>query len=239
MPNRAAAAMARIRVATDRALAPERRAALLAEAARRALAEALSTHRAAPPYTRTVDGVLGAPESAVRAEGSVLYRFNLLPAAIGFALGYAQQRSPIASGDYRRAWRIYVDGRLLEDEPDAIPAGATCMLVNPMPYTRKVEVGGMRMSVPPGVVEAMRQALRRRYPMLRAELSYVSLSGTDPRGGDLPYILKGHGRDSGLSYDRKTNVWKHRHAGKPSGRKDRAAGQRLTYPALIISMKDR
>ena len=90
------------------------------------------------------------------------------------------------------------------------------MIVNPQPYARKIETGGMKVSVPTGIVEAARVATRRQYPNLAVDARFVNIpSGLLPPA---PWVLRTDAR----------------HKGKRV-RPDRRAGQPVTYPALIMS----
>lgn len=174
--------------------------------------DAIRRGDAAPVYRTYVDGRQGVPETQVQPDGVIIYRFNLLGLAAAFSLAFCQARSPVRSGAYKKAWAIVVNGKRWTDATDGIPSDAEVMIVNPMPYARKIDTGAMRMSVPPGIIEAGRTAVRRQYPNIAAELSFVTIpSGALPPA---PYVLRRSG-----------------------GRKDRRAGQQLTYPALVMRVK--
>jgi len=152
--------------------------------------------------------------------------------AASFALSFAVERSPEeASGRYKRGWFIAVDDQPWTAALSVIPSGAQVMLTNREPYHRKVDTGGQVMRVPPGIVEATRQAVQRRFPGLQADRSFVAIPGG--------YVLKGRGRESGLRFDAKGGRWSRIHAPRPVRAKDRRASQALTYPALILSQRVR
>lgn len=197
-----------LRVATA-SLQPEEISALLAKTARTALATAISAGEASPDYVKAVNGRLGAAEETVVAPGPIIYRFIYLEEAALFAVKYAETHSPVLSGRYRKSWFLMVNGAPW-NRSAPIPIDAEMILVNDQPYHRKVEVGAMKMSVPPRIVEQTRQAVFARFgsgtaKTVEAEIRFIQL-----RGG---YVLKGRAR---------------------RGRKDRGAGQPLTYPALIL-----
>jgi hypothetical protein len=201
-----------VKLFVDRALSP---AALSAQLAARARAErdrVVAAGQAPPAWRTFVDGREGANEDTVRQ--SILYQFNLLPQAIGFALGYCQGRSPVGDrGTYRRSWTVYIAGKKFDGDLSTIPAGSTVMISNPQPYARKIDAGGMKMSVPPGIIEAARQVTQRAFPSMSVQRIFTNIAGgTDKYGKPVPYILKGSSR-----------------------RKDRQAGAEMTYPALLIS----
>lgn len=204
----------------DRHLSPAAQSAKLAAFAITKREEVISRGQAPNSYRTYVDGRLGAPEAAVRPTGAILYRFNLIGEAAAFALAYAIARSPVGKvpmprGKTRRfkeSWFVAVDGKRWAGEMRAIPAGAEVMVVNDQPYSRKVEVGAIRTS---GfkLVEDARQATLRRFPTMAVEKTFVLLPGG--------YVLKSNGR---------------RVAGRRPNKSQRA-GERLTYPAVIIKAR--
>lgn len=200
----------RVRVFADRTLSDAALSANLARIAVEKRTEVIARGDAPPSYTTYVDGRRGAPEASVRPDGAILYRFNLLGLAAAFAVSFCMTRSPVRSGRFRKSWAVVVDGRPWTADLNDIPGGSEVMVVNPQPYARKIESGAMKMSVPPGIVESARLATRRRYPNLSVDTRYVNI----PAGALLPapWILRRNG-----------------------GRKDRRAGQPVTYPALILS----
>lgn len=202
-----------IRLFADRTLSPAALSAGLAAYARNARDDAIRSG-AAPAHWRTyVDGRPDMPEATVRPDGVILYKFNLLGLAAAFAVGYCMSRSPVRSGRYRKAWAVVVDGRPWAADLNEIPDGSTVMIVNPEPYARKIDTGAMRMSVPPGIVEGARQATQRKFPTVTARRQFVNIPAGLLPGA--PWVL------------RTTR----------SRRRDRQAGQAITYPALILSEK--
>lgn len=201
-----------VRLYADRQLSPAALSANLAATAIRTRDDVVRRGDAPPSWITYVDGRRGVPEASVRPDGAILYRFNLLGLAAAYAVAFCKARSPVKSGAFRRAWAVVVDGKPWTDDLNDIPADAEIMVVNPLPYARKVEVGAMKMKVPPGIVEGARLATRRQYPTLEVDSVYVNIpSGLFARA---PWILKNA-------------------AG--SRRKDRQSGMPITYPALIMS----
>lgn len=200
-----------VRLFADRTLSPSALSANLAATAIRTRADLVRRGDAPPAWTTYVDGRKGAAEASVRPDGAIVYRFNVLGLAAAFALSFVKARSPVASGRFRSAWAVVVDGKPYAGDLNDIPATASIMIVNPMPYARKVEVGAMSMTVPPGIVEGARLAVRRQYPTLAIDSIYANIPSGLFRGA--PWILKNAAK---------------------SRRKDRRAGQPITYPALLI-----
>src|SRR5689334_2411668 len=195
-------------------------AARLAAFAREQLADAISSGEGSRNYTRFVNGREGVAEESVRLPGPILYRFSWLDEVAEYALEFLRARSPVGPverGHYRDSHEALVHGEVVATSRDPsairaanIPAGAEIVISNSMPYSRKIEVGAMRMRVPPRVYEDARQNVLRHYRQIaRADLRFITRSDG--------YVLKGHGK-------RK--------------RKDNAAGTDLTYPALVLNLRD-
>lgn len=241
-------------------LEPAAISALLAQAAKQALVEAQSQGVAAREFVRSVNGRVGAPEESVIAPGPIVYSFNWLPEIAAYALAFVEERSPVASGRFRRSWFVMVNGALVTDF-EAVPLDAEIIITNDQPYARKIEVGHMKMRVPPGIVEDAQQAVMRRYGnIVKARKRFINLSGA--------YVLSGNQRSSSAAalaqwygvpaevirgwknegralgtvdlarrlaaQDRRSSTFR---AGREllAGRKDTARGQELRYPALVIS----
>src|SRR4029077_11865701 len=92
------------------AIAPQNVARTLAEFAKAQLAEVIASGEGSPVYDRYVNGVLGAPESAVVPPGPILYDFIWWQEIIAYALQHLVERSPERSGRYKRSWFVMVDG---------------------------------------------------------------------------------------------------------------------------------
>lgn len=201
-------------------LPPAQLARVFAQAARQIRDDAIAAGDAPKRFATFVDGRAGAAEESVRTDGTgtILYKFSALADAAAFALAYVQARSPVDSGAYRNAWLVAVDGRKWPGALTDIPAGAEVMIVNPEPYARKIDVGGMKMSVPPQIVENARQAVKSAYPAVRAERAFVNLPPSLSAGINypVPWILQPRGKRSGFI------------------RRDNRAGMPITYPALIL-----
>jgi hypothetical protein len=162
--------------------------------------------------------VVGALEEAVREQ--IIYRYTRLDQPIIFALAFLKQISPVGSGKdrhpglFRDSWFVMVDGEPTDDF-SRIPASAVITITNPQPYSRKIDVGSMRLSVPPHLVDQAAVAVNGRYGnSVTAQPRYVTLQEG--------YAMRGHFRH-GRGVHARTRL-----------RKDVAAGQPMTYPALII-----
>ncbi|MFT8440184.1 hypothetical protein [Acetobacter fabarum] len=197
---------------------------------------AIQQGRASPVYVTKVDGRRGAAEETVQlAGGTITYVFSQLAQAANWALDECRKRSPVRSGAFRKSWAVLVDGKLWDAAPATIPMGTEVWIVNTMPYARKIEVGGQKIKVDPQIVEAVRQIVPRRFNGIKAQRAFKPLAGgQDARGGPVPYILKGAGIASGLSWTRKSG-WTSKHTPYVSNRSDRQAGEQVLYPTLILT----
>ncbi|MGE0290269.1 MAG: hypothetical protein AB7P16_28640 [Bradyrhizobium sp.] len=208
-----------IRLATA-GIAPEAVSAELAKLAKTELGRAVSSGAASPIYTRYVNGREGAAEESVEAPGPILYVFSWWKLVINFALEELGKASPRLTGRYQASHVVMVGGRTVDPASD-IPAEAEVMIINTQPYARKIEVGHMRMTVPDGVYEAVRSKVVRRFGGEAGPVQVRKRMVMLPGG----YVLKGRFRRGYKSFAR-TKL-----------RRDTKAGQPITYPALVMSMK--
>lgn len=205
-----------IRLATAD-LEPEAISQELAKFARASLAEAISSGQGSPIYEKFINSRPGAAEETVIAPGPIVYEFSWWPEIIEFALEYLRKRSPVRSGKFRDSWFVLVNDARIVSAAD-IPIDARVTITNNQPYARKIEVGHMQMSVPHGVAEDARVAVRRLYgSILDVRKTFVTLAGG--------YVLKGHFRRGVRKFSR-TRL-----------RPDAGAGSKMLYPALVLAMK--
>ena len=221
-----------IQVAT-RGLEPQAIAAKLARIAREQNEVVLKDQAARtggirPGVTVAVNGRLGVPEEQVVPPGPIVYSYSYVREIVEFAMAFLVARSPEASGAYKRAWFVMADGSRVAI--DAIPEGSEIVITNDRPYHRKIDVGGMKASVPPQIVEDGRQALMARYGnMVKVERTFVTLSGG--------YVLKGKQRTRAASTSRKSSAARGKRT-TLARRKDLEAGRPMTYPALRITLRE-
>lgn len=227
-----------ITLMTNKSMSSAALHALVAQQCRSLRDSAISSGSASPVFRTYVDGKLGVPEEAASLNGGmVVYKFSSLAQAANWALTECQKRSPVSSGNFRKSWALLVNGKVWPALDD-IPQGAEVWIVNTTPYSRKIEVGGMKIRVPPGIVEAVRQSVQRKFPAVAVIRAFKPLAGgRDARGNPVPYILKGAGIASGISYDKKAKSWNRKHPAYKSNRSDRQAGEQLLYPTLILTEK--
>ncbi|WP_338332188.1 hypothetical protein [Acetobacter sp. LMG 32666] len=160
--------------------------------------------------------------------------FSQLAQAANWAPDECRKRSPVRSGAFRKSWAVLVDEKLWDAAPATIPIGTEVWIVNTMPYARKIEVGGQKIKVAPQIIEAVGKAINGRFTGVKAQRLFKPLKGgRDARGGPVPYILRGAGVASGLSWTRKEG-WSRKHAAYVSNRSDRQAGEQVLYQLGIL-----
>lgn len=219
-----------LRVATA-GMEPEEIDRAVAAFARQELRRVIAEGVASPDYERYVNGVHGAPEEAFRAPGQILYEFTNWPLVIRFALDELQKRSPRRSGRFASSFIVISSGRIVSDYR-AIAAGAEVIIANFQPYTRKAETGLLKKPKR-YVFDGTKRMLNARFSgVFRAETRFLNIgSGVHP---EIPYILKGNVRIRAAAQNNRSSAFR---AGRATlaSRKDTAAGQPLTYPAIVIN----
>jgi hypothetical protein len=202
-------------------------AAFARQEVRRVIAEGI----ASPEYERYVNGVPGAPEEAYKAPGSIVYEFTNWPLVIQSALAELQKRSPRRSGRFAGSFIVIVGGRIVT-EYRSIPAAAEVIIVNFQPYTRKAETGLLKQPKR-YVFDGTKRVLNSRFNgVFKAETRFLNIgSGVHP---EIPYILKGRVKVRAAAQNNRSSAFR---AGRStlSSRKETAAGQALTYPAIVIN----
>lgn len=122
-----------------------------------------------PPNQTWVDGRLGATlESVNPFGGQIITEFELLTELLRWIAATLVERSPHVSGDYRRGHTLFVDGREVPVN-DQIPVGEEYAFTNPVPYSRKIEIGKTKsgrdfvVQVPNRIYERTAQDAKRRF----------------------------------------------------------------------------
>lgn len=206
----------------------------LAAAAERRVAGFIRDGTANKLYRRYVNGIEGAANNTIRLDGTgrIEYNFAQIQEAAGYALKYCQDHSPRSGKTtnrtpaYADSWYMLIDRQPVTDiSLIDIPQSAEVAISNFQPYHRKIDVGAIRLSVAPQIIEAARQAVMRRYPQIDAQRIFITI----PNG----YVLKGRSIRSGLSFSKKAGFVRN-HPPHFFFRKDTAAGQQMTYPTLVL-----
>jgi len=162
-----------------------------------------------------VNGRAGVAEEQVKLPGPITYVFNWLDPVVHFAVSYLRARSPKQSGLYRASFFVMVNGaRIRPGTP--IPPDAEVIVTNDQPYARKIDVGAMKMSVPPHLFNDASNAVKNEFKgVVKVTVKYIGLSNG--------YVLR-----------RSTR--RHSHTGHVGVRQDSFArgGEQINYPALVI-----
>ena len=190
----------------------------------------ISAGSASPYYRRFVNGQENAPNQTIKLDGTgtIIYLFSSIAEAALYALDFARKHSPRRSGHYVESWYFIVNGEpFTATDFTGIPLGSEIILTNSANYHRKIDVGGMRMSVAPQIIEQTRQAVMRRYPGVTAERKFITIPGG--------YVLKRAGIRSGLTWNKKQKAFHRAEKAYVSGEADRQGGQQMTYPSLFLS----
>jgi hypothetical protein len=211
---------------------PDRINTALAKFAREELERVIQRGEGSPSYRRYVNRIEGAPETAVRAPGPILYEFVWWKPVILFALAELQKRSPRKSGRFASSFIVISGGRMLTDFDD-IPADAEIIVTNFQPYIRKVEAGLLGVSRR-RVFDGTKRMINSRYgEIVIAETRFLNIAtGVHP---SIPYILKGGSPLRSASRSSRSSAFR---AGRSflAPRKDTAAGQALTYPSVVLNL---
>lgn len=187
----------------------------LAEFARSELKKAQAAG-AGKSYQLYVNGHLADSEDQVIAPGPIVYQFSLWNEIVTYALSELRRRSPVRSGRFRNSFIILVDGKIVPDGREIV-ASSEVIITNYQPYIRKAEAG-LLGTARFAIFDGTKRALARKFGNTgRSADGYLFetkwldiVPGVHP---GIPYILK---RSQGR-------------------RKDRQAGQPITYPAVIMS----
>ncbi|MGE4044464.1 MAG: hypothetical protein AB7F35_06400 [Acetobacteraceae bacterium] len=145
--------------------------------ARRGLAEFMARQTVKPMVSLEVDHHQAASEDQVRPFGVIVYRFSRMREVVSFALRECERLSPALSGRYRKSWFVLAGRR--EIMLDQIPDDGPVTVTNDQPYHRKIHVGakGYARYANPGIVEKVRQLVRRRYgAIVSADITFIRLS---------------------------------------------------------------
>ncbi|MFC7611629.1 hypothetical protein [Teichococcus aestuarii] len=127
----------------SRHASPQEQSRILAETARKGVAELVASRRASPQYDRFVDGIRGAPEVTVRPGGVIAYQFQYMGEIAAFAWAFLRQRAPRKTGTYQDSFWFSVDGRLISPrsfDPAKVEGAKELIIFNRQPYARKVDV---------------------------------------------------------------------------------------------------
>jgi hypothetical protein len=226
-----------IRLATA-GFEPEAINAMLATFARQELAK-VQAQGASKAYDLFVNGRPAQSENEVQAPGPIVYEFALWEPVITFALERLRTRSPVKSGRFRNSFIVVVNQTVVTNF-DSVWPGAEVIITNFQPYIRKAEGGQLgvkRFAIFDGAKRDLARQFgndRRNAPgIYRFDTRWLNMSsGVHP---NIPYILKGGEKARAVAQNARSSAFR---AGRLtlSRRKDREAGQPITYPAVVMNM---
>lgn len=119
----------------------------LVQTAKREHARVMNTDPRPQRFTRTVDGKRGAIEDVVKPDGIIVYDYPRMDEIVQFAMNTLFDLSPVLSGDYRNSHQLFVGGAAVSNLA-SWDGESDIVIVNYVPYSRKIELGKMRMRVP-------------------------------------------------------------------------------------------
>lgn len=159
---------------------------LLIDTAKREHAKVLGSARV--PFTRTVDGQKGRREEDVKTFGVIQYNYLRLPEVVEFAMQTLFDFSPVKEGDYRDGHTLFLNGIEVSNLKDW-KSGDDVVILNLVPYTRKIEQGRMKMRVAGSdhVYERAERAVSRRYGNI-ARTDFVYRSYQAGKGRVVDYM---------------------------------------------------
>jgi hypothetical protein len=98
----------------------------------------------------------------------IVYTVTRMTSVVEFALETLKANSPVGSdgdehpGLYRDSHLVFIDGHVVKDASGWRP-GQQINISNPVPYSRKIESGRLKMSVPAHVYESAEPIISARY----------------------------------------------------------------------------
>lgn len=164
-----------------------------------------------PRYTTAVNGRLGVSEDSVVLPGPIVYTFDAGSEIATYLLDFLQARAPKDTGDYAKGFFFIQDNRRFV-WPTSIDGNKAFYITNDRPFSRKIEIGAMKMRVPPHIFEDAVQAARRRFGNLaKFRVQFLELSGG--------YVLKGGRRSKRRGVNRRSRS---------------KEGEAMRYPAVFV-----
>lgn len=168
-----------------------------------------------------VDGAKGADIYRVRPDGVIVYEWDLANDIVVWCFEQIQKFSPVLTGRYREAHRVYADGEEVEDLTTPMSADEW-VITSLVPYARKLEGAGgakyMSSQAPDGVYQAVAALAGARY----GNLAKIRFTYRQPIG------------PASMLED-----WAQRHSMKVAGENKRRRQylRDIRQPALIITFR--
>jgi hypothetical protein len=171
-----------LRVMVSESLSPEAISAVIADAARDAIAEAERNNTAAlggtVSYRTFVDGIESSNLDRARPNGKIRAIFDLRTDMLAWIEQQLIIHSPVRTGRYQRSHRVFVDG--IETAIADTAAGVGQVVFAPLSaYAPEIEAHdghpGESRQAPDGVYQAVAALARQRYGAL-ADISFTFLA---------------------------------------------------------------
>lgn len=114
----------------------------------------------------------------------ITFHYVYMDDAVQFAVQTLKELSPVGTdkhaGLYRDSHLIFLDGHVVKDASGWQP-GQQVEISNPVPYSRKIELGTIKVSVPPHVYEGAAPIVAAKYPSIKVQFTFMPLrfSGAD------------------------------------------------------------
>lgn len=220
-------------------LSPKAQSKAVADFARQGIAEGDATNKLVlgrvPPRETTVDGTKGAALENVRPNGgTIITEWEIVGDLMIWIGNTLRDRSPVISGDYRKAHTLFADDReVLKGEQ--IPVASEYVFLNPLPYARKIEIGKTKsgrdflVQVPNRIYERTAKDAQARFGNIaKVKFTYRAAAG----GSIIPYV----------PIRRTTTRGKNGRFQSGVSAENQAAADReraLRVPAILVLVKDR
>jgi hypothetical protein len=191
-----------------------------------------------PGVTQKVDGIEARALEQVRMPGIIRFDYDYRWEVAVWLLRWLETNSPEDSGDYRRSHALMLNGNRIEPGPRVLGKGDELVVVNTVPYSRRLEIGTKRdgspfvIDVEPRIYERAKKAARVQYADL-VKADALRILGTYVELAD-GYVIKG-GRARTVVYKQDRRSSGHRAGATSRSFVDmRDAGRHMRYPAVEI-----
>ena len=178
-----------VKLTVDQSLSPQARSAAVAAFAQERIGEAEQANARVlgrvPPHKVFVDGREGAPLNAVDPDhGTIVAEFDLVSDVMVWIGETLKERSPVVSGVYRDSHTLFADGTEVPIGGQ-VPLADEYVFLNPVPYSRKIEIGRTKsgrafvVQVPPRIYERTANDAKRRFGnMVKVRYTFLAPAGS-------------------------------------------------------------
>jgi hypothetical protein len=165
----------------------------------------------------------------VKLPGPIVHQYDYRREIVEVGLGALIKASPVQKGEYVQNHHVYVDGVRVDALPERLPEAAEVMISNPVPYSRRIEIGKTKsgrdfvLQVPNRIYERVaKQVLARRYGnVAKITFGYVELPDA--------HVTKGK-----LSSHYGTGKAPGRRGGGVMRKRQQKPGTKVRAPAIFI-----